>query len=498
MTFSGELAVGQTGITEASQLYGLGPNTYIGRNIGYEVTAYTDVVSVDPVISVPYPVATALQCRSLVDLADFLTEFGTIMIQNGGYLGVLSDFSYELSDTGFSCRWHSDLTGLPAWDHYHWDGYFNISFLENEDIVIPLAGHTYHSSYASSTTFGFRNFTSGYALWSGPFNDEVTYVDSDEGGYLILLATPDAAVSVVEENGRASFTRLLKSSYLVNFRDAVDRSWSDITPSSLFSTVDAFKEAEGSIDNDVLQTLVKIPGIASSLPQIREAIGILSDLVRRKVDLLTVKEILDLATSTVLQANFQWRPYKDVLFKYVPQIVSTMGALGDIKKHSIGYGSFSFKLHSELGREDVTLLTRSKIVMDASPSGLLSAILGLDSIGLLPKPSYLWDLVPFTFMVNWFTGVGKMIERAEYSLLLATIPAYFVHTYCLSSPFTETELDTLEMSNVEVRPAMLRIYYRDLSLYSPFPHDSRFGFGIPHQLPPLGSLGSLLYQWLFH
>jgi len=284
---------------------------------------------------------------------------------------------------------------------------------------------------------------------------------------------------------------------LVNFRAAVDSCWHDITPSSLFSTVDAFKEAEGYLGVNILQNLAKLPSMSKAFPDFLKALDILGKLARRDVNLLTLKEILDLSTSTFLQGNFEWRPYYTLVTEYIPKLVSTLHTLGDIGSNAIGHGSFSFKFNHEFGREDVTLLTRTKLVMDTSPSGLLSAVLGIDALGLLPKASNLWDLLPFSFVANWFTGIGESMRRAEYSLLVATIPAYFVHSYTLTSPLSTHELDLLEMSSGDVEPAALRLYYRDVSLYSPIPRDSKFGFGIPSNLPSLGVLGSLLYQLIF-
>jgi hypothetical protein len=136
--------------------------------------------------------------------------------------------------------------------------------------------------------------------------------------------------------------------------------------------------------------------------------------------------------------------------------------------------------------------------LDVSERSLVSCFLGWDGLGIWPKPSTLWDLVPFSFVANWFTGIGASIKRAEYATLLLDVPAYFVHTYAITSPFTDDELDTWEMSNASSKdPLSFRAYYRDVSHYSPLPRDSSFGFGLPQHLPPLGVVGALLYQILF-
>jgi len=283
-----------------------------------------------------------------------------------------------------------------------------------------------------------------------------------------------------------------------SFRDNVRKSWRDVIPSAMFSTVDAFMEAEGSLNTNVLQNLQKLPEVANMIPHLKEGVDVLGRLLRRDLSLSTIKEIADLSTSTILQGSFEWRPYYEIFTVYLPKMMSTLHSIGDIQQNAIGRGSFTFKISNDLGRKEVTLQTRTKLVMDASPSGLLSAITGLDALGLLPKASNLWDLIPFSFVANWFTGVGAALRRCEYSLFIGTIPSYFVHSYTLTSPLTEEELDTMEASNSLISPASLKLYYRDVSLYSPVPRDSRFGFGMPRGLPPLATLGSLLYQWIFH
>jgi hypothetical protein len=123
--------------------------------------------------------------------------------------------------------------------------------------------------------------------------------------------------------------------------------------------------------------------------------------------------------------------------------------------------------------------------------------MGFDACGILPKPSNLWDLVPFSFIANWITGVGANIRRLEYIAVLATIPAYYVHSYTIASPFTLDELQGWNLGSESVAPLTFKIYYRDVSLYVPLMRDTEFGFALPSSVPPLAVIGSLLYQLLF-
>jgi hypothetical protein len=284
---------------------------------------------------------------------------------------------------------------------------------------------------------------------------------------------------------------------LRNFRRAIDSSWSHITPSALFSVVAAVQDVEHGTSTDVLQTVTKLPQYKSMIPQITEALRLLKAIAKRDVDLMTIKEIVDLASATILQSSFQWRPLLQLLTSELPKIVASLSALRSRGQLVVGRGRYDFDFApNTFARSESHLTTRSKIVLDVSARALASSLLGFDAFGILPKPSNLWDLVPFSFVANWFTGIGPSIRRAEYSAFLATIPAYYVHTYLITSPFTSEELDDWSIANDPLDPLSLKVFYRDVSSYTPLPQDSKFGFGIPTNLPPIGSVGALLWQVL--
>jgi hypothetical protein len=363
--------------------------------------------------------------------------------------------------------------------------------------VSPVLDGVYSTPATGVPTFRYYNGETDYQV----DNNGPTELMGDQtinwfSAPLIFSTPPSVGLETTEylENG---VQLLRKRVFLSSFERDVARDWLHIIPSSVFSAVGAFKQSENSLNVNILQNLAKLPDIASALPQVREAVDVASAILRRDLRFSTFREIADLVTSTELQRSFQWRPYLDVLRNYIPLMASNLHAFGRTDKRVVGYGSFRFQMQNALGRQEVTLLTRTKIVMDTSHSGLLSAILGADAIGILPKPSNIWDLIPFTFAVNWFTGIGSALRRAEYSLLMSTIPAYFVHTYAISSPLSSDELDILKASSGSHSSPSLRLYYRDLSLVSPAIKDSKFGFGMPSGIPSLGTFGSLLYQLIF-
>ena len=303
----------------------------------------------------------------------------------------------------------------------------------------------------------------------------------------------DPSSSGVDVSSRR--TSLLALSYDMNRQ--IKDSWRDIIPSSLFSTVDALQSMDFGTSTDVLQTVVKLPQYKSMIPKIKEAIDIASDILHRDISGETIRDIIKLASGTTLQASFQWRPWMQLITEELPKIVSDWSTLFDDREVVVGRGKFNFDFEPySFSRPSVHLTVRTKIVLDLSGNSLAAGILGLDGLGIIPKPSNLWDLIPFSFVLNWFTGVGKLIRNAEFSVFLLGLPAYYVHTYTFTSPLTTDELTSLEIVSQPAEPLSLRGYYRHVSVYTPLPRDTRFGFGQPTQLPPSGILGSLLVQLL--
>jgi len=504
-TFFGELITNQSDLQEPYEGF-----YFYGHYVPMKWTAgrlwYHGVVTqTTPLTMTPGFEWSSTSIFNIVDLLDYVIQQGQVTDvsgSNGGQIRVLSNLSYSLTPESLQITYHSELrTGnspVPGTsnDVRHWNSKIQIPFGVPGPSVDPVVGNTYYGLLTSNHSV--FSYSDGFALYQdaeGQFED--SHVNSDVNE-LVFLTNPGSYDPSEESRFRLGYIPSKLGSASHNFRDAIRASFDDIVPSSLFSTVSAFKESENSLDLNILQNIQKLPDLASALPRIKEAVDVASRILRHDFSSSTLREVIDLVTKTELQRSFEWRPFLDVFTTYIPRLAEFWALFGRTSQRAIGRGSFRFKLpEGSLGRKDVTLITRTKLVMDTSQSKLLSSLLGADAIGILPKPSNLWDLIPFTFVVNWFTGIGGAIRRAEYSAILLSLPAYFVHSYTLTSPFTSDELAAWNLSSSSEEPAGLKAYYRDLSFYSPIPRDSRFGFGIPTGIPIIGTAGSLLYQLIY-
>jgi hypothetical protein len=376
--------------------------------------------------------------------------------------------------------------------HYSWK--YKLAF----NLYAIRASFGYYDAGLDGQLFAFIGDSSAEQLVSLDFllkSCDLGYDVNDDDIFLSLTPSFPKPGSDHPATKRTAKTYTGPDEAVVQFRGFIDSVWDDVVPSACFSAVDAVADVEHGTTTDVLQTLYKLPQYEAMIPKVGEAIKVLGDLVHRDLSLSTLKEIIDIASATVLQASFQWRPLLDLLLIQLPKMVASVRATFTGSSLVVGRGKFAFHMPAKTFlRNEVSLLTRTKIVLDISTRALVSNLMGFDALGIFPKVSNLWDLIPFSFIANWFTGVGAGIRRLEYASALLTIPAYYVHSYTISSPFTLEELEEWNLMSDSRDPLSLRVHYRDLSLYAPLPRDSRFGFGIPTRLPPLGTVASLLWQ----
>jgi len=464
------------------------------------------VSSIDP-LSLVYSGDIAQPAYDLEFIIDKLKNYGT----SEPYIGVNnydtssdSDWISTVSAASLSrlqngdtiISYHMHCIDTTSNVTYDWDTKVTFRNLVHQVAQSnPVLGNLYVALYNFNAIIDFHydNFIgSPGASRTGPVSGDRQIVQYVWTAMSIMPSSETIKYDMSWANGIKSNGLLV--GVIRDFSNLIRDNWNDILPSATFSTVDALLKMEGSVNNNVLQTIYKIPEIASALPDIMAAVDILGSLMNRNVSGSTIREILDLATSTHLQASFQWQPYYLLLTKYLPKIVQLLSKMFEPKHLLTGYGSFTFDISNDLGRDQVHLVTRSKVIVDVTLTGALSAALSLDAAGLLPRFSRAWDLIPFTFVVNWITGLGKRISEMETIGFASLVPASYVHSYTLTSPFQKGELEVLNASSFGGTPAGLKVYIRDVTLYPPVPRLSRFAFGIPSKYPSAGLVGSLLYQ----
>jgi len=72
------------------------------------------------------------------------------------------------------------------------------------------------------------------------------------------------------------------------------------------------------------------------------------------------------------------------------------------------------------------LTQRIKIAVANDDSELIKLISRLESIGVFPTLENIWDLVPYSFVLDWFIDVGDFLQRADSHLRLMRFDVKYV------------------------------------------------------------------------
>lgn len=266
---------------------------------------------------------------------------------------------------------------------------------------------------------------------------------------------------------------------------------------SYLSTVNSVESMQRGTNSDILQTLAKLPDAASMIPKINEFIHLCEEIHHKGFNIVTLKDLVDLAASTNLQSNFQWQPFQRFITEQLPEVVRGIVQGWTRNPYVVGRGKFFYAFPDEfLGYPQARLTARSKIVVDTGINSVFATVLGLDGLGILPKPSNLWDLIPLSFTINWITGVGANIRRAENGLFLLAFPTYGVHSLTIEAGLQTKDTEYLKLSVDPMDPLRFRWFYRDVSRFLPLPTSGKYPFGLPTGPPPVTLVASLLWQLL--
>jgi hypothetical protein len=123
-------------------------------------------------------------------------------------------------------------------------------------------------------------------------------------------------------------------------------------------------------------------------------------------------------------------------------------------------------------------------------------MMGGYAMGIFPSLSALWDLVPFSFVIDWASNMDDRIEELDHQFLfLCCRVHYCVHSYKV---YTEIDEDRLEEYNLIPRdrndPPYFVYYKREISRYAPSLKESKYDFLQPSGPLDWGTVASLFYQ----
>lgn len=121
------------------------------------------------------------------------------------------------------------------------------------------------------------------------------------------------------------------------------------------------------------------------------------------------------------------RNTKDLSNTYLTGIYGVMPTVSDIQTilkafkrigpyiDKNGFKTYGSGHHAELDQDGLhfDLLQRIKLAIPDEDDAFMSLIQRLEDMGTLPTFENVWDLVPYSFVVDWFVDVGGFLERVD-------------------------------------------------------------------------------------
>jgi hypothetical protein len=251
------------------------------------------------------------------------------------------------------------------------------------------------------------------------------------------------------------------------------------------------------IETNYIESLSDLRDIASLVPDI----GPIEDFVRlipRGKFLTAGFKMLDFASNMVLLTKFGLEPFADDIQTFArswDEIRQHLAQRSAGRRFLHGKSVYEFHQGDSIYLDEYILEARTKIAVSFPEYAITLALAPFRNLGVEPSFTNLCDLIPFSFVADWFVNIDDRIRLGEAaaSMLTAHID-YCVHSYTLIGG-ANTLTDTQEFNLDEVK---FRRYVREVSQFYPGVSPGRFDWFDPSGGPPMLIGGSLLYQVFRH
>jgi hypothetical protein len=158
------------------------------------------------------------------------------------------------------------------------------------------------------------------------------------------------------------------------------------------------------------------------------------------------------------------------------------------------YGTESYTIPGgAYGYETVKVLASSKVVGRTNLTTFFLATYFANAIGILPTTERLWDLVPYSFVLDMFFNVDDRLAFLDSGILTAGfLLDYHVSSVRITAEFGTELLDEFDLQESGTQKSGLRLFVRDISRFAPRLGSSAYDFAPPAK-PDWLALGALIF-----
>jgi hypothetical protein len=283
------------------------------------------------------------------------------------------------------------------------------------------------------------------------------------------------------------------------YEELINHQLIELRPAAYLSSSKALQDYLEVIKTNSIQNLQHLADLVDILPNLQKLPELLAKATRG--DPSVIIELIDYVTEAILKYRFQQKPTGD----FVDEVAAhnyerEFRRLLSTRRATI-YGDFSYTfLDSEnfMGQGRLVLDARSKLRIAYDASTLLNGLLLANSVGLLPTLSRIWEILPFSFVIDWFTNMKGRIKQVDNQITwLAVHSLWSLHSYSLTYYPSDEELAAYGLKQLSVgRPFGFKLYLREFTRCTPHLSESRFDFLRPAHGPNPVTVGALIWQLL--
>lgn len=286
---------------------------------------------------------------------------------------------------------------------------------------------------------------------------------------------------------------------LANWAFQVSTDLNNIRPSAFHSSSDAVAQFLDILQNEHWETLSELGELASLIPN-WDSFGQLAGAIARHDIVGAGLSLVDVITDADLLYSFGLRPTFGSLLEFSQEFdrltdrLRSAGLLG----RQVLHGKFTYPMVDPYGYGDAYLVTRSRVDLRFDSSSLLTLVVGGSALGLGRALTGVWDMIPFSFVVDWFLNIGGRIENIDNSARMLMIrPSVLTHSYSVYQDLSDEILLTSWFEHDPSYPAEkpgFKSYYREVSAFFPALRSSKYDFDAPSGDLPVHLMGSLAWS----
>jgi hypothetical protein len=288
--------------------------------------------------------------------------------------------------------------------------------------------------------------------------------------------------------------------YLKGVYQTVDHFFGDFRAASFYSSSDALHKQIDVLQSNNIENATQLSGILELIPDLPALSRVVAKAAKR--DPSAILEAVDIIADAVLAFRFGQKPTVDDAMELAKtNVVKEVKGLLHVSEATL-YGQYHYLLtDSDMARMSlpgsIRIVTRSKIRIHTDMTTLLAGYLTANGVGLMPTLSRLWAVVPFSFVVDWFTGMGDRLQAVDDQLLwMAMGTSWCLHSFKITYYPPKSEFDRFGLESDLDDPFGVTFYKREFSRLMPRLSESRFDYLAPDHGPQPVTVGALVWQFI--